>query len=57
MKTYGGRSGLRFMLLILYSRYPLGRELGGSQSPSGRCEEEIHLSSPTLLVQPLAYVL
>lgn len=57
MKTYGGRGGVSFTPIILYFRYPLGRGLGGTQSPSGRCEEEIHLSFPILPVKPLAYVL
>jgi len=57
MKNYGGGGGVRFIPLILYSQYPLGRGLGGPQSPSGGCEKETHLRSPILLVQPLAFVL
>jgi hypothetical protein len=59
MKNYGGGGGggVRFTPLILYSQYPFGRGLGGLQSPSGPCEKETYLSSPILLVQPLAFVL
>ena len=57
MKAYGGRGKISFTPIILYFRYPLGRGLDGPQRPTGRCEEETHLSFPILLAQPLVYVL
>ena len=57
MKAYGGRGKISYTPIILYFRYPLGRGLDGPQRPTGRCEEETHLSFPILLAQPLVYVL